>query len=154
MELLDLLSLEGLKTRLLKLPNLSARDNRTNEDLRLLSRPGAWLLDYTYTIQYVLHGDVTRKFTKRSYMAVPNGVLAHIARFCFADCQRGCKKEERLGYEIEHAAWLALEADECCLVVALAWHARRLRDADVAGWPRRRADEAGGILVDPAAAAG
>ena len=36
------------------------------------------------------------------------------------------KNENNGGNQVEHLAWLALEADRCEIILALAWHAREL----------------------------
>ena len=103
--------------------------------LKLINTPGAWLLDTLFTMQLILFGD-TRSTHKLVYRAVgnythkemlarcgltPDGTAAHGYQSHY-----GSSFNNR-GNQSEYLAWLALEADRCDIVLAMALHARNIQ---------------------------
>ena len=87
-----------------------------------------------YTVQLVIWGDIVAT-PKLMYRAVSNYTHKEMLRQCQlenfmagpngGDTQYGSSDNNR-GNQVEHIAWLALEADRCDIVVAMAHHARRI----------------------------
>ena len=95
----------------------------TTAALTTLNRPGAWLLDYAYTLVCVLYGDIQ---PSARYSPVPNSCHLAILGRCFPDAvqvEHGSSLNNR-GNQMEALAWLAFEADRPELVLAMAYHSR------------------------------
>ena len=100
--------------------------------LKFINTPGAWLLDTMYTMQLVMCGDIIADH-KLVYRVVGNCILKEMLSQCRleafmtaaygGDPQYGASDNNR-GNQAEHLAWLALEADRCDIIVAMAHHAR------------------------------
>ena len=96
----------------------------TTAALTTLNRPGAWLLDYVYTVICVIYGDIQP--TVR-YSPVPNASHLDLLSRCFPDAaqsEHGCSNNNR-GNQMEAMGWLTYEADRSELVLAMAYHSRR-----------------------------
>ena len=100
--------------------------------LRVINTPGAWLLDTMYTLQLILWGDIAVNH-RLCFRAVSNYTHKEMLTQCKldeymmgpygGDAQYGSSDNNR-GNQVEHVAWLALEADRCDVIVAMAHHAR------------------------------
>ena len=95
--------------------------------LRDLSRPGAWLLDVTYTMVKALCGDRAPKSTRLGYRVVSNEALRWLMDACGVPATMETDQHESYrtnkmhrGNVVECLAWCALEADQPQLVVAMA----------------------------------
>ena len=129
--------LQNLGTAILELAEWEpARRSLTLEisaqTLRFINTPGAWLLDTIYTMRRVIYGDIVAVH-KLSYRVVGNGVLKELLKQCrlgefMASAHGGDRhygdSENNRGNQAEHLAWLALEADRCDIIIAMAHHAR------------------------------
>ena len=104
----------------------------TTAALGKLNRPGAWLLDYVYTVVSVIYGDTK---PTAQYTPVPNATHLELLELCFphaAQSEHGCSRNNR-GNQMEALSWLALEADYSELILAQAFHShRRTRLAQLA----------------------
>ena len=104
--------------------------------LKLINTPGAWLLDTLFTMQLILFGDIIAD-SKLSYRAVGNATHKELLHLCRMDsitdpdgsgAPFGSSDNNR-GNQTEHLAWLALEADRCDILLAMAYHARNIEQA-------------------------
>ena len=104
----------------------------TTAALTTLNRPGAWLLDYAYTVVSVIYGDVKPSVL---FSPVPNSCHLELLERCFPDAaqsEHGCSRNNR-GNQMEALGWLTYEADRSELVLAHAYHSRlRTRKAVLA----------------------
>ena len=113
------------------LPGAVERTLLVSKDaLRDLSRPGAWLLDVTYTMVKVLCGGrVPTSTTRLGYRVVSNESLRWLLDACAVPATMEADRDESYrtnkmhrGNVAECLAWCALEADQPQLVLAMAWH--------------------------------
>ena len=96
----------------------------TTAALGKLTRPGAWLLDYVYTVISVIYGDAKPSVL---FTPVPNATHLELLELCFphaAQSDHGCSRNNR-GNQMEAMSWLEFEADHSELVLAQAFHSRR-----------------------------
>ena len=94
----------------------------TANQLRVLTRPGAYLLDTTFTMILILKQKISAKrLPNLKYEVVSNRALAAVAREVFpaADSPRSLNY---IGNSVESMAWLLLEADRCDMILAVAYH--------------------------------
>ena len=92
----------------------------TVASLTTLNRPGAWLLDYAFTIVRVLCNE---NQPSASDAVDSNACHTTILEWCFADIlhtDHGSSPNNR-GNQMETLAWLMLEADRPDLLLALAY---------------------------------
>ena len=97
-----------------------AMQGHSDATLKPLSRPGAWLLDYCYTLISVLE---RRARDTAHYVAVANSTHKLVLQTCFpelAQDQTNSSPNNR-GNQMETLAWLMLEADRPDLLLALAY---------------------------------
>ena len=102
--------------------------------LKVVNLPGAWLLDTIYTQQLILCGHLVST-DKLQLKAVSNwthkmmlgrcGLEPHMVAPYGEQSNYGSSDNNR-GNQSEHIAWLALEADRCDIVVAMAYHASKI----------------------------
>ena len=102
--------------------------------LKVINLPGAWLLDTIYTQELILCGNIMPT-DKLQFKAVSNwthktmlsrcGLDPHMAAHHGDQTNYGSSDNNR-GNQSEHIAWLALEADRCDIVVAMAYHASKI----------------------------
>lgn len=127
---LGLHTTQGVSEALMALPGVVERTLLVPRDaLKDLSRPGAWLLDVTYTMVTVLYGEKAPKKTRSGYRVVSNEQLRWLMDVCDVpatlemdqDASYRTNKSHR-GNVAECLAWCALEADQPQLVLAMAWH--------------------------------
>ena len=92
-----------------------------------------WLCCYPQFTQLILAGDILPD-SKLSYRAVGNSTHKELLRLCRMDAITdpdgtgapfGSSDNNR-GNQTEHLAWLALEADRCDILLAMAYHARNI----------------------------
>ena len=94
--------------------------------LRVLNRPGAWLLDTVHTAQMVLDGSVPQAAI---YRVLTNVQLSKLMFYVFASRMRDMShgaNPNNCGNRMEHMCWLLLEQDQCGLILGLAYHARKI----------------------------
>ena len=123
-------TLQGVSEALMALPGAVERTLLVSRDaLRDLSRPGAWLLDVTYTMVKVLCGYRAPKSTRLGYRVVSNEALRWLMDACAVPATMEADQDESYrtnkmhrGNVAECLAWCALEADQPQLVLAMAWH--------------------------------
>ena len=97
--------------------------------LQVVNRPGAWLLDTVYTMQLILFGELPEKRLPRlQYDVISNRLLRSLADRIFPSEPEGglIRSANNVGNSVESHVWLLLELDRCDMILALAWHARRL----------------------------
>ena len=108
--------------------------------LTVINRPGAWLLDCLHTEQLALVGADPAKFRTVEYSVVSNAALAELHDALMphmftpnmtAPPFRGLNYR---GNQFEYLAWLALEEDKPQVALAIAWHARHLRQGVSQPW--------------------
>ena len=124
----DLATLDGLRRSLAYMATVSPAIQHTllgqgtDSWLRVVNRPGAYLLDTVYTMVLILCGHLTRRRRQNlQYEAVPNQNLHAVAVEVFPEEIIG-RNLNYVGNSVESLAWLLLEADRCDMVVALAVH--------------------------------
>ena len=93
-----------------------------------LNRPGAWLLDYVYTVMGVLFG-VTR--TTAKYTAVLNATHRAVMERCFPDVANTshANSDNNRGNQMEALCWELFESGLAELILAQAFHSLRLARA-------------------------
>ena len=110
----------------------------TDEVLKEINRPGAWLLDCLHTEQLALLD--AAKFRKVKYCVVPNPDLHRLYEALVPHMFppnmehppfRGLNYR---GNQFEYLAWLALEEDMPQVALAVAWHARHLSKCVAEPW--------------------
>ena len=107
---------------------LLGMQGHTVASLATLNRPGAWLLDYAYTVIRVLYREAQ---TSSSYSVIPNSAHLTLFQWCFeehAASEHGSSSNNR-GNQMELLGWLAVEADRPELVLAQAFHSRKAERA-------------------------
>ena len=96
-------------------------------DLQQLNRPGEWLLDCVPTVCAVLRGALVAR-RRLKYQVLDNRSLAALMRELrihhsprASTSSSPADSAVHLGNQVEHLAWLALEADKPELILALSW---------------------------------
>ena len=90
--------------------------------LRVVNRPGAYLLDTMYTMLLILSGHIKdKRRATLKYEVVPNPTLRAVAMEVFP-AGASSRSLNYIGNSVESLAWLLLEADRCDMVLALAFH--------------------------------
>ena len=95
--------------------------------VKVLNRPGAWLLDCTYTQHLAISGLLPRAGCTK-YRVISNKSLSKVAEqlihHCSIDVCQFCSSSNNRGKQMELLVWLALETDKIAIALALVWHAR------------------------------